>query len=79
MHDPWIGANYAKANLKLLVMGESRYDEDFSDRQAIEMRLNGTFPGRQRRTFTNFERAVLGQDYLESQAQKFWNATVFYN
>ena len=79
MHDPWIGPDYAHANVKLLVMGESRYDEDFSDRQVIELRINQKFPGRQRRTFTNFERAVLGQDYSESQAQNFWNATIFYN
>jgi hypothetical protein len=31
--DPWIGPEYKHVTLKLLVLGESRYDEDFTDSQ----------------------------------------------
>jgi hypothetical protein len=71
----WVGPEFRK----LLVLGESRYDKDFTDRQIIEWRIAGKLPGRQRRTFTNFERAALGQEYSETDVQSFWNRTAFYN
>lgn len=77
--DYWIGPDYSNASLKLLVLGESRYDEEFSDRRVIETRLDGEFHGGQRRTFTNFERAVLGAEYSEADAQSFWRRAIFYN
>jgi hypothetical protein len=75
----WVGPEFGSEVPRLLVLGESRYDEDFTDREIIEWRVARRFPGRKRRTFTNFERAVLGQEHLEADAQSFWNRTAFYN
>ncbi len=75
----WIGPEYESAALKLLVLGESRHDQDFTDREIIEWRIAGKLSGRKRRTFTNFERAVLGQEQLDADVQSFWNRTAFYN
>lgn len=75
----WIGPDFDVAYPKLLVLGESRYDEDFTDREIIEWRIAGKFEGGQRRTYTNFERAVLGQEHSEAEMRSFWNRTAFYN
>lgn len=75
----WIGPEYESAPLKLLVLGESRYDEDFTDRKIIEWRIAGKFVGGQSRTFTNFERALLGQECSGANANAFWRRTAFYN
>lgn len=77
--DPWIGPEYKKVPLKLLVLGESRYDEEFTDRRVIQTQISRGFPGGQRRTFTNFERAVLGQEHSEAERQGFWRRVIFYN
>lgn len=55
----WVGPEYEHAQLKLLVLGESRYDEDFTDCKIIEWRIAGKFEGGRSRTFTNFERSIL--------------------
>jgi hypothetical protein len=75
----WVGSEFESAVPKLLVLGESRYDEEFTDRKIIEWRIARKFEGGQRRTFTNFERAVLGQEHSEGDARAFWNRTAFYN
>jgi hypothetical protein len=75
----WVGPEFESADIKLLVLGESRYDEDFSDRKIIESQIAGDLPGRQRRTFTNFELAALGQEHSEPDARAFWRKTAFYN
>jgi len=61
------------------VLGESRYDEEFTDRRIIEARICGEFDGGQLRTFVNFERSVLGQEWSEAEARNFWLRTAFYN
>ena len=75
----WVGPEYERSQLKLLVLGESRYDEDFTDRKIIEWRIAGKFEGGQSRTFTNFERSILGQDHSVANARAFWNRTAFRN
>lgn len=77
--DPWIASEYKRATLKPLVLGESPYDEDFTDRQIIESQIERDLPGGQRRTFTNFERAVLGQEHSEGERKSFWRRSIFYN
>lgn len=75
----WVGPDFESAVPRLLVLGESRYDEDFTDHKIIEWRIAGKFEGGQRRTYTNFERSVLGQEHSETEMQSFWNRTAFYN
>ena len=36
--DPWVGPVYKETPSKLLVLGESRYDKEFTDRRIIEAR-----------------------------------------
>jgi len=69
--DPWIGSSYTTKRLKVLVIGESRYDEEPTDREIIKARIARKLTGGQRRTYTKFERAVLGQNCSEAGAQKF--------
>jgi hypothetical protein len=75
----WIGPEYGFVTPRVLVLGESRYDEDFNDREMIEFRVAGNFNRGRRRTFTNFERAVLGHKHSEANACAFWRRTAFYN
>jgi hypothetical protein len=77
--DPWIGPEYKHATLKLLVLGESRYDEDFTDHKIIKCQIDDDFTGGQRRTFTNFELAILARGYSETDRTTFWRRTIFYN
>ncbi len=79
MLDTWTGPDYHKAATKLLVLGESRYDKNYSDRRVIRSVLTGEFDGGQRATFTKFEHAVLGSNHSETERQAFWNATLFHN
>jgi hypothetical protein len=77
--NPWIGRNYGRNRAKILVLGESRYDEEFTDRQIIKARIARKLTGGQQRTYTKFERAVLGQNCSEAEAQRFWNSVIFHN
>jgi|GEM_PF-5396449 len=79
MFEPWIGSNYSENRVKPLVIGESRYDEEYTDRRIITARIAGEFRGGQRRTYTNFERAVLGQNCSDDDAQTFWHSVIFHN
>lgn len=75
----WIGPDYESATPQILVLGESRYDEEFTDRRIIEYRVAGQFRAGQRRTFTNFERAVLGCKCSDDQGRAFWLRSAFCN
>jgi hypothetical protein len=75
----WIGPVYKSSIPKVLVLGESRYDDEFTDRMIIEYRIAGQFRGGQRRTFTNFERAVLGHQCSDAEACTFWQSAAFCN
>lgn len=75
----WEGPNYRTALPRILVLGESRHDRDFSDREIIEHRIARSFVGGKQRTFTKFERAVLGPDCAEEEILDFWRRTAFYN
>jgi hypothetical protein len=77
----WIGPEFESAaqKQKLLVLGESRYDEEFTDREIIKARIAGELSGLQRRTFVNFELAVLEREHSDADMRSFWNRTVFYN
>jgi hypothetical protein len=77
--DPWVGPEYGRTTPKIMVLGESRYDEEFTDRRIIEWRIEQRFSGGQRRTFTNFEHAILGQGRSEEEAGSFWRRAIFYN
>jgi hypothetical protein len=76
--DPWIGKSYAMSYPKLLVLGESRYDEEYTDREIIEGLIQGDFL---KQTFTNFVQAVLAKRHWEEgyDPAAFWQRTIFYN
>jgi hypothetical protein len=56
--DPWTGPQYRKDNPtpSILVVGNSRYDSDYSDHQIIGGVLRGTPSS----TFTKFTKTMLG-------------------
>lgn len=75
--EPWQGDRYGESEPKLLVLGESRYDEEFTDREIIEERVKG----HRERTYTNFVQAISGRRYSEPDYDEpsFWQRVVFYN
>jgi hypothetical protein len=75
--EPWIGPDYDKSDLKLLVLGESRYDEDYTDQTIIQTKIDG----QRKQTFTDFVQAALGKHHSDPEfdAAAFWNKTIFYN
>jgi hypothetical protein len=79
--EPWtgIGDRYAAGAVKLLVVGDYRFDELFSDRQIILGKQRGQWHP----TFTNFHQSVLGQrrweEGYEEAVRDFWERTLFYN
>ena len=77
MFDPWIGKSYPQSHSKILILGESRYDEVYTDRKIIKEMIGG---GRNR-TYTNFVQAVVAKRYWEKgyDAPAFWNRVIFYN
>ena len=60
-----------------MVIGESRYDEEFTDKQIIQELVNGN----RHKTFTNFVQAAIGTRYWEPDYNEsgFWNRVLFYN
>ena len=75
--EPWHGPQYGKSKPRLLVIGESRYDEAFTDKQIIQERVNG----QRHRTYTNFVQAAIGTRHWDQGYDEpaFWNGVVFYN
>jgi hypothetical protein len=75
--EPWVGSQYGNESPRLLNVGESRYDEEFTDRKIIQERLNGN----RSRTITNFVQAILGTRHWEPGYDEtgFWNRVLFYN
>ena len=77
--DPWIGARYLHAERRVLVIGESRYSDDHTDRDIIEWEL----AGHRKATFTKFVQAVTGLRHWEpdyaSARRDFWDRAIFYN
>jgi hypothetical protein len=59
--EPWHGPQYGKSKPRLLVIGESQYDEAFTDKQIIQERVNG----QRHRTYTNFVQAAIGTRHWE--------------
>jgi len=75
--EPWQGDQYGKSSPRLLVIGESRFDEEYTDKTIIQDLMNGY----QHRTFTNFVQAATGTRCSERDydASRFWKSVVFYN
>ena len=75
--EPWVGSQYTASEIRLLVIGESRYDEEFTDRQIIQERIDGN----RHRTFTNFVQAATGIRHWELDYDEpgFWKRVVFFN
>ena len=75
--EAWVGPNYGSTKVRLLVLGESRYDEDYHDRHIIQ----GVINGGGKATFTKLVQAVLGRHHSDPEydAVGFWKRTLFYN
>jgi hypothetical protein len=76
---PWVGRDYQRARLKLLVLGESRYDRRFTDHRIIKDLVIDGSNGVRLRTLRKFERAVLGKSDSEVNVRRLWGRTLFYN
>jgi hypothetical protein len=78
---PWTGLDgkYDASNQRVMVIGDTRFDENFTDREIILGKIGGA----RHLTFTNFQQAVLGkrhwEDGYESAIRTFWERTLFYN
>jgi hypothetical protein len=75
--EPWIGAYYGNNETRVLVIGESRYSDDHTDRDIIQWLLDG----HRHRTFTGFVQAATGARHWEPHydAHRFWNGALFHN
>lgn len=73
--DPWVGSEYCKQKVRLLILGESRYDKEFTDRRIIREQ------GHCKPTFTKFVKAALSkqQSMSPTECKVFWKKTLFYN
>ena len=73
----WIGSDYAKSPLKLLVLGWSRYDEGYTDEQIVQSFVDGE----RKHTFTRFTQAAIGIHHSDPtyDAVAFWKRTMFCN
>jgi hypothetical protein len=78
---PWVGQNYEQSSPRLLVLGESRYDKEFTDRAIIHALIGNKLEGHNRRTFTNFVQAAIGKHHSEEgyDLSAFWNKSLFCN
>jgi hypothetical protein len=75
--EPWVGPNYSNARRKILVVGESRDDEEYTDKTIIE----DVCSGQGGKTFTNFMQAVTGVHHSDPKydPHKLWDSAIFYN
>ncbi|MGD0945822.1 MAG: hypothetical protein ABSA52_00210 [Candidatus Binatia bacterium] len=74
---PWVGDLYYISHPKLLILGESRWDEEFTDTKIIEFQIDGGHF----RAHTNFVQAVLGKRHWEEGYDPiaFGRKSIFYN
>jgi hypothetical protein len=77
----WVGDQYKKNYPRLLIIGESRYDEKFTDWDIIEGVLDSSLKGENRRTFTNFVQVAVGFRHYEPgyDSTAFWKRVVYHN
>jgi hypothetical protein len=75
--EPWIGGRYTYSRLKVLVLGESRYDQEYTDNQIIQDRIDGS----RDRTFTKFVQAAVGRRHWQEgyDDARYWHNVIFYN
>jgi hypothetical protein len=77
----WRGEMYTQAARKLLVLGESRYEDDYSDKAIIADRLAGR--EKWSPTFKKFLQAVTQCDRsakeFPEKVRQFWAQSAFYN
>ena len=76
---PWVGRLYFKQFRMVMIIGESRYDNEYDDFCIIEGVLKGVGGS----TFTKFMQAILGIHHSEvrypSAVCAFWDKVIFYN
>lgn len=85
---PWVGNKYAKGigGKRLLVLGESHYSDN-DDPELTQVVMQHLFDYKLgkgeyeswMKTFTVFERAVVGRVLSREESVTFWNSVVFYN
>jgi hypothetical protein len=85
---PWIGSDFEKSKVKILIIGESHYFNP-NEPGSFEKHQNPNFTitvieemaiGRdyyKTKIHQNFHRAILGNDNFD--ASKFWNSLAYYN
>lgn len=81
--DPWVGDNYWRGfegGPRLLILGESHYDGDDSDK-SFTQRLTREYAEGQlcHRFWTTTMQVVAGRDKAEIDRMRFWQSIAFYN
>jgi len=71
---PWVGKYYPSSFPKVMVIGESRYDQEYTDYDIINEGVGG-------RSHTNFLQAAMGVRHWEKNYNPdlFWEKSIFYN
>lgn len=71
---PWVGSQYGRRFPKIMVIGESRYDKEYTDHQIVDEGVGG-------RAHTKFLQAILGRHHTDPlyDPNAFWEAAIFYN
>jgi hypothetical protein len=80
--EPWVGSHYSHSEPRfseprLLVIGESRFSDDHTDRDIIKWHVDGN----RHATFTKFVQAATGLRHWEPgyDAPGFWHQAIFFN
>jgi len=83
--EPWVGDNYAKGiqGKKVLVLGESHYDEGFNQGDRLTefvVRRHIERVGKQYAFWTNIAKTFVGPAYADKADRvSFWESVAFYN
>lgn len=77
--DPWVGPDYSRALPRVMILGESRFDANFSDSDIVRAFLAGE--GLSSGTFTKFTQAISGLHNTDCtyDSRQVWNRLIFHN
>lgn len=80
--DPWVGKTYENGGCfckKILLLGESHYGQNMGSSMTKDIIYDQTYSNYTRSIYTNFERALKGEETNPDDREKIWNSVAFYN
>lgn len=77
---PWVGANYAASEERLLILGESHYgEESMPGNSTITLTQEYVDEKWTHRFWTSTMQVICGQPHWELDRKEFWQSVAFYN